>query len=50
MERLKTGLSKMGANTSAQYLQGVRRLYGDFTKSGSLQNNKRHLRQIRQYA
>lgn len=28
----------------AQYLQGVRRLYGDFTKSGSLQNNKRYLR------
>ena len=37
MERLETGLSKMGASTSAQYLQRVRRLYGDFTKSGSLQ-------------
>ena len=24
MERLETGLSKMGASTSAQYLQGVR--------------------------
>lgn len=44
MERLETGLSKMGASTSAQYLQRVRRLNGDFTKSGSLQNNKRHLR------
>lgn len=44
MERLETGLSKMGASASAQYLQGVRRLYVGFTKSGPLQNNKRHLR------
>lgn len=44
MERLETGLSKIGASTSAQYLQGVRRLHGGFTKSSSLQNNKRHLR------
>lgn len=44
MERLETGLSKMSASTAAQYLQGVRRLYGGFTKSSSLQNNKRHLR------
>lgn len=44
MKRLETGLSKMGTSTSAQYLQGVRKLYGSFTKSSSLQNNKRHLR------
>lgn len=43
MERLKTGLSKMGASTSAQHLQGVRRLYGGFTRTDTLQNNKRHL-------
>ena len=40
MERLETGLPKMGASTSAQYLKGVRRLYGGFTKSGSLQKDK----------
>lgn len=31
MERLETGLPKMGASTATQYLQGVRRLYGGFT-------------------
>lgn len=40
----KQDFLKWVASTSAQHLQGVRRLYGGFAKSGSLQSNKRHLR------
>ena len=45
MERLETGLSKMGASTSAQHLQGVRRLYGgSVIKSGLLDKIKSQLK------
>jgi hypothetical protein len=43
MEGLEEGLHRLSKGTTAQEVQGVCELYGGFTKSDSLQNNRGHL-------
>jgi hypothetical protein len=43
MEGLEEGLHRLGKGARAQDVQGVCGLYGGFTKTDSLPNNRGHL-------